>query len=325
MRSFCGSTHSRSNDFDGRKHSPVGTPLLISWSIALIAMTLAGCSSSASNYEQRRFFQKEYGLETHGRKTWFDHLVEVDPGGIKTTIAPNYEQNAPLKIALLPFTDRGSANYVVDKIQLTFRNRQQRENWAWTDANRTRRALIGFLAEREFVEANIFQIDAVLKEHGIDSEEKLDQVPPATLGQWLGVDAVVYGEVTHYEAYYAALVSAWQVGADVKMVSTHDGRTLFVATGSRYAVNLMPAFDPIDIAIDSGLTLLELRDVTLARAEEENAREIVLRIPRSSRLENQLIEEAHDGDFVTVAKTAHLPADATPSPAGRSLAASLAR
>jgi hypothetical protein len=51
------------------------------------------------------------------------------------------------------------------------------------------------------------------------------------------------------------------------------------------------AFDPLGIAINSGLSLLELRDVTLARAEEEAAREIVLRIPRSQRLQSQLIEE----------------------------------
>jgi hypothetical protein len=107
------------------------------------------------------------------------------------------------------------------------------------------------------------------------------------------VDAVVYGDVTHYEAYYAFLVSAWQVGADVKMVSTHNGEPLYTASGSRYSVDFMPAFDPMDIAINSGLTLLELRDVTLARAEEEDAREIVLRIPRSEKLRTQLIEQAH--------------------------------
>jgi len=83
------------------------------------------------------------------------------------------------------------------------------------------------------------------------------------------VDAVVYGEVTNYEAYYLALVSAWQVGAKVRMVSTHDSNQMFVATGSRWAVDLRPAFDPVDILINSGLSLLELRDVTLARAEEE--------------------------------------------------------
>ena len=102
----------------------------------------------------------------------------------------------------------------------------------------------------------------------------------------------MYGEVRHYDAYYAFLLSAWQVGADVKMVSTHNGEELFSADGSRYSVNFMPAFDPMDIAINSGLSLLELRDVTLARAEEEDAREIVMRIPRSEKLKSELIEEA---------------------------------
>jgi hypothetical protein len=124
----------------------------------------------------------------------------------------------------------------------------------------------------------------------------LDKVPPQTLGKWLGVDAVVYGDVTHYESYYALLISAWQVGVGVKMVSTHDGEELFSATGSRYSVNFMPAFDPLDIAINSGLSLLELRDVTLARAEEEDAREIALRIPRSDKLKSQLIEETRNSE-----------------------------
>jgi hypothetical protein len=42
------------------------------------------------------------------------------------------------------------------------------------------------------------------------------------------------------------------------------------------------------------MTLLELRDVTLARNEEEDAREIVLRIPRSEKLKSELIEQAHE-------------------------------
>src|SRR5258707_10476862 len=126
-----------------------------------------------------------------------------------------------------------------------------------------RRSFSRYLDPREFQEANLIQVDEVLQEHGIDTEKKLLAVSPETLGKWLGVDAVVYGDVTHYEAYYAFLVSAWQVGADVKMVSTPDGPELFAAGGSPDSVNFMPAFGPMDISINSGLTLLELRDVTL--------------------------------------------------------------
>jgi Putative bacterial lipoprotein (DUF799) len=261
-------------------------------SIIVGSVALSGCASTKANYDDRTFFRNEEGLETHGRKTWFDHLVELDPGGLKTHLAADYDQAAPEKIAVLPFTDRGNAQFVVDKIALTHRTDGEQADWAWTDANRMRRAVNGYLASREFLEANIIQVDAILQAHGIDSEKKLAQVPPQTLGKWLGVDAVVYGDVLHYDAYYAFLMSAWQVGADVRMVSTHNGEELFSADGSRYSVNFMPAFDPVDIAINSGLSLLELRDVTLARAEEEDAREIVLRIPRSEKLKSELIEEA---------------------------------
>ncbi len=271
-----------------------------SWTfIVLVIFTSAvvsGCSPAANtaNYDKRTFFREEYGLDTHGRKTWFDHLVELDPGQLKVHLAADYDQVAPAKIAVLPFTDHGSAQYVVDKIPLTHRTDGEQADWAWTDANRMRRAVDGYLASREFLEANIIQVDAVLKRHGVDTEKKLEQVPPQTLGKWLGVDAVVYGNVAHYEAYYAMLVSAWQVGAEVRMVSTHNGEELFSAQGARNSVNFMPAFDPVDIAINSALSLLELRDVTLARAEEEDAREIVLRLPRSQKLQDQLIEEATD-------------------------------
>lgn len=269
---------------------------VIAASIIVGSVALSGCARQSTNHSDRTFFREEQGLDTHGRKTWFDHLVELDPGSLKTHIADDYEQAAPEKIAVLPFVDLGSAQFVVDKIALTHRTDGEQADWAWTDANRMRRNVNGYLASREFLEANIIQVDAILQEHGIDTQAKLEQVPPQMLGKWLGVDAVVYGNIRHYDAYYAFLLSAWQVGADVRMVSTHNGEELFSAEGSRYSVNFMPAFDPIDVAINSGLSLLELRDMTLARAEEEDAREIVLRLPRSEKLKSELIEAARRHD-----------------------------
>jgi len=52
---------------------------------------------------------------------------------------------------VLPFADTGSANFVVDKIALTHRNKVERANWAWTDSQRLRRSLDGYLAQREFL------------------------------------------------------------------------------------------------------------------------------------------------------------------------------
>jgi hypothetical protein len=266
-------------------------PLSI-WPMVLTAILFTGCATN--NSETRPFFRQELGVESHGRMTWFDHLVEVDPGGFKVELTTDYWREPPERIAVLPFTDRSSAQYVVNKIPLSFRNREQRADWAWTDANRLRRSLVGYLAQREFVPINVIQIDTVLAGRGVTNEEQLMRVEPRRFREWLGADAVIYGEVSHYEAYYAFRIAAWQVSGQTHMVSTHDGRELASAHGTRFDVNLLPALDLEDIAINSALSLLQLRDVVLARAEDEVGREIVLRIPESEVLRGRLMAEARE-------------------------------
>ncbi len=271
----------------------------------------AGCSTQ--NQETRPFFLPEQGIESHGRKTWFDHLVELDPGRVHFQVAADYADDPPERIAVLPFTDHGSAQYVVDKIPLTFRDAQRRQEWAWTYANRLRRSFTGELAEREFVVIPLVGIDTVLADHGINDWENLQAVPSEQLGRWLGADTVVYGEVLHYEAYYAFLVSGWNVGVRVRVVSTRDGHELFSATDKRFSVDLQPAFDPMSIAINSGLSLLELRDVTLARAEDEVSREIAFRIPVSSRALADLQEAARARANESMVASSERPRDSAPT------------
>src|ERR1700751_1830960 len=123
----------------------------------------------------------------------------------------------------------------------------------------------------------LLAIDAVLDERGITDFHQLSVASPMEIGRWLHADALVYGEVLDYEAYYGLLIAAWRVTARVRMVSTSDGHELFSCTDTRYSTNVTPAIDPVDIVINSALNILELRDITLARAEHEVGREIVLR------------------------------------------------
>ena len=163
--------------------------------IALVVM--AGCSATATNYDTRSFFQPQQDIEFHGRKTWLDHLVEVDPGRVSIKLAADYVKNPPERIAVLPFVDHSNAQFRVDRIALTRRNEQQKEQWAWTYANRLRRSFAGQMAEREFTIVPMPEIDMVLQDHGINNWKKLMAVPPQQLGQWLDADTVVYGEVLH--------------------------------------------------------------------------------------------------------------------------------
>ncbi|HXN87088.1 MAG TPA: GNA1162 family protein [Candidatus Binataceae bacterium] len=264
----------------------------------VLIFPLAGCS--AQNYEARPFFQQEHATETHGKKTIFDRIIETDPGGLDVELASDYEQHPPATIAVLPFTDRGSAQYAINKIPLSFRNKEERDEWAWTDAQRLRKAFVAYFSEREFRVVNPIEVDAVLQAHGINNKEDLEKVSPVQLGKWFNCDAVMFGTVDSYDAYYFALVSGYVVGVSSRMVSTHDGETLMRGQGSRYSLNVMPALDMEDIVINSAESLLQLRDVELARAEEEVARELVIRIPVSDKLRtemaNNAVQRAKDSD-----------------------------
>jgi len=266
--------------------SPRSHPIFGSWgssTIVTVLLLLAGCSNTSTQYRTRPFFLPEEEATTHGRKAWYDRIVEVDPGSAKFTVAADYEKAPPKKIAVLPFTDLGDGSFVVDRIPILRRSDQERARWGWSHANHLRRAFAGDVATREFTLVPLLAIDAVLAERGITDYDELNALPPTEIGRWLNADAIVYGEVVNYEAYYGFLVAAWRVTARVRMVSAHDGHELFSCEDTRYSTNVTPAFDPIDIAINSALNVLELRDITLARAENEVGRDIVLRLPVAER------------------------------------------
>src|SRR5260370_1143531 len=165
--------------------SPRSHPIFGTWgssSIVTVLLLLAGCSHTSTQYRTRPFFLPEEEATTHGRKAWYDRIVEVDPGSAEFTVAADYEKAPPKTIAVLPFTDLGDGSFVVDRIPILRRSDQERARWGWSHANHLRRA-----------------------------------------------------------------------------------------------------FAPIDIGINSALNVLELRDITLARAESEVGREIVMRLPVAER------------------------------------------
>ncbi len=258
----------------------------------LILALLVGCASPQQ--QSRPFFLTEQELDTHGRKTWFDRLIEADPGEASFVIAEDYQERPPKKIAVLPFADKGAGDYLINKIPFKIRDKEDHNQWSWTHANRVRRAVAGELASREFIIVPLLTIDAVLATRGITDRDKLNAVSPDELGRWLDADTVVYGELLNYEAYYAFLVAAWKVSATVKMVSTKEGREIFSCTNHRYESTVKPVIDPIDMVINAIASLFHLRDITLVRTEYEVGREIVRRLPRAERNISEFLAATKD-------------------------------
>jgi hypothetical protein len=132
------------------------------------------------------------------------------PGGAEFTVAADYQQTPPKKIAVLPFTDLGEGKFIVDKLPLLARSDQERARWGWSHANHLRRAIAGDLATREFTLIPPLAIDAVLADRGITDFDKLSAASPMEIARWLHADALVYGEVVDYEGYYGFLLAGWR-------------------------------------------------------------------------------------------------------------------
>src|SRR6266478_346294 len=60
---------------------------MVDTGVGAALLLLAGCSTASTAYESRPFFLNEEQVATHGRKAWYDHIVEVDPGGAEFTVA----------------------------------------------------------------------------------------------------------------------------------------------------------------------------------------------------------------------------------------------
>jgi hypothetical protein len=237
-------------------------------------------SSPASNLPPERFFLPEQQESTHGKKNPLDYLIDLDPSRFQTVASPDLATDRPFQLAVLPFVDQATGgNFLLNGVPAKPRSRDERDRWKWTTANRLRRGMATYLGQRDFWVQSPALTDKILQQMGWHTAGDMLREKAERVADWLGVDALVYGDVQDSVAIYALLYSAWRVGLRVRIASGRTGRTLIEVTGQRQDSTLLPAIFPIDIAISSVLAAGFLRDITLKRAEDELCREIVLRIP----------------------------------------------
>jgi len=258
--------------------------------LVLVALSTAGCFSRNSDRKtsgEEPFFQKEEGLDEHGKKTTLDRMYQLDPGGKEFNISDKFYTDPPMKIAILPFDNLVGGKYILNSVPIPRFSEEETDGWNWTYANRLRRFFFGHFASREFVDLEIMYVDMMLQELGIVTPNDLYKIPAQELGEILGVDALIYGKVTEYKNSYYMLYKQIRVGLSIKCVSTKDGTVFFEGEQVRRDNDIRVATNPFDFVIASFQNSMSMRDVYAARASEEVVRELVLRIP----IVNSFIEE----------------------------------
>ncbi len=250
--------------------------------IALLLCPL-GCASTPPselfNSSNDPFFQEEKDKGLWGKKKTFDRVYQIDPGQRFFYCAPSFTVNPPKKLAVLPFENLQGGDSTINNEPVTDRDTEEKESWSWTYSNRLRKFFFAYLSLREFEVQDLVTTDAVLQELGIDCPEKLYQCDPRDLGKALGVDAVIYGKVTHYGSHYLLLVTQVVAGLYVRGISTQDSNILFDIAEVRRDNHIRIATNPIDLAVGSLQNVVALRDLYMARASDEVSREVVAKIP----------------------------------------------
>jgi hypothetical protein len=211
-------------------------------------------------------------------KTPLERLYELDPKG-KIYISPVLKENPPKTVALLPFRSvigegriEGSQSFFNF---LTFRKEIHPEHLA----ERMRQSFFGQFSQLEFDLVKLSRVDRILKREELDSWEKIRSMPPQRLGELLGADALVLGEVTHFDYYYAFLYSQLAVGLSLEMIDARTGEVLWRVHDARRDHSVRVVYDPISVAVGLFQIGFSMRPINMMRAMDEISRELVGSIP----------------------------------------------
>ncbi len=219
-----------------------------------------------------------WGCQPVRSKATLEKLYELDPGG-KIYVSPALKNNPPRRVAILPFRSSiGPGRIEGSRSLYTILTGNGNEE-AQRMADRMREAFFGQFAQLEFQELKITQVDRILAENGLRSWEEVRTLAPQRLGELLGADALIYGEVTQFDYYYAFLYAQLAAGLSIEMIDTRSGEVLWRAHDARRDHAIRISIDPVGLGVGLFQIAFHLRPISMMRAMDEACRELVATIP----------------------------------------------
>mgnify|MGYP001237703005 CR=1 FL=1 len=211
-------------------------------------------------------------------KTPLERLYELDPKG-KIHISPALKENPPKTVALLPFRSLVGEGRVEGSRSffnfLTWRKEVHPEHLE----QRMRQSFFGQFSQLEFDHVKLSRVDRVLKREELDSWEKIRSIPPRRLGELLEADALVFGQITQFDYYYAFLYAQLAVGLSMEMIDAKTGEVLWRVHDARRDHTIRVVYDPIAVVVGLFQVGFAMRPIAMMRAMDEISRELVGTIP----------------------------------------------
>ncbi|MFO7570291.1 MAG: DUF799 family lipoprotein [Smithellaceae bacterium] len=173
-------------------------------------------------------------------------------------VHPAMKDHMPQTVAVLPFVDLSGNKESVDVL---------------------RRGFYNHFSSLPFSDMEMHRVDDLLSRAGLKDADVISKTPPQELGRILGVDAVVTGDISNFDKFFAVLYSQVAVGADVKMTDTKTGQ--FLWRGKHTVRKHEGGFSthPVGLIATVLVTALNVRDIQLLRANDDLFRDMVKTIP----------------------------------------------
>lgn len=182
-------------------------------------------------------------------QTFFKGTYQVDP---------YLETHMPKTVAVLPFMDRSKSQEGFETV---------------------RRAFYNHFSGLPYTDTELYRVDRLLQKAGLTDPEAITNTSPQKLGEILKVDAVIMGDVSDFDKFYAVLYSQVAVGAKIKMFDTESGH--FLWSGEHVARKHEGGLSasPVGIVATVVSTAINMRDIQLLRACDDLFRDMIKTIP----------------------------------------------
>jgi len=165
----------------------------------------------------------------------------------------------PQTVAVLPFVNRTDKKEAFDIVRRSFHGHFSRLNYS---------------------PMPLYKVDDLLRQRGLDSPEKVAQASGQKLGEILRVDAIIRGEITHYDRIYVGVYSQVAVGAEVRMSDGKSDKELWWAknVSRKHAGGISTT--PVGLILVALSTALNMREIELLRSSDDLFRDMVKTIPQ---------------------------------------------
>jgi len=169
------------------------------------------------------------------------------------------ENQLPTKVAVLPFVNRTSTPEAGTLVRRMFYN---------------------FFGSLNYQDIEPFEVDDNLRINGLYADVITGRnVPPQKLGKLLGVDAVIYGDVTSLGKIFALVYADNQAGLKARMVRCDTGQTVWELDHIIHIEEGEVPMSPIGLATAVFKTALSHTQATHMKAAAELCMQMVATIP----------------------------------------------